>query len=194
MIRIMTLALSAGLLAAPLADAAAQERARDTTRARIHADARRPGAPAMRARPIERLIAQRERLKLTDDQVARLNAIQSKYAELNRPHVDALKAARSDTAGRPRPARPAERPKTAEERLERRQQMLDRQKAFLAAHPEVSRAHTALAENATKAHEEVQAVLTEEQKTLLKQQMEHRRGERRDRMRAPGRPGVRRDA
>src|SRR5690606_1359891 len=142
---------------------------------------------------------QRERLKLTDQQVARLETIQKKYADLNRPHLEALKTARSDTAGRARPQGAAgARPMTPEQRLERRQQALDRQKAWLAAHPEVNRAHTALADNARKSQEEVQAVLTDEQKALVQQGMERRGTDRRDSMRArpraPGRPGMRRGA
>lgn len=186
MSRILTLALATGLLAAPLAAGAAQNAPKDTarTRARAHAEMPHRGMPGMGMRgpgmPIQALIAQRERLKLSDEQVTRLNAIQAKYSELNKPHLEALKAARSDTAGRPDPVRaPERREMTPEQRLQMRQEMLDRQKAFLAAHPEVSRAHTAIAENHRKAREEVQSVLTDEQEKLLEQRMERRPGMRR---------------
>lgn len=178
MSRFTSLALAAGLLAIPLATGAAQNEAKDTTRARarVHAEGPRREMGRMRAAPIQRLIAQRERLKLTDEQVTRLTAIQTRLAEANEPHLDALKAARSDTAGRPRPERRTERtPKTPEQRLEMRQQMLDRQKAFLAAHPEVSRAHAALAENHRKAQDDVKSVLTDEQEKLVEQRMERQR-------------------
>ena len=186
MSRFTSLALAAGLLAVPFATGSAQAGARDTVRARarIQADGPRHNMRAMRMAPIQRLLAQRERLELTDAQVTRLTAIQTRYADLNKPHLETLKAARSDTAGRARPARPAgSPPMTPEQRLEMRQQMLDRQKAFLAAHPEVSRAHAAIAENSRKAQDEVQSILTDEQKALLKQRMD-----RRERMR-PGTPG-----
>jgi hypothetical protein len=178
MSRLSSLALAAGLLAVPFAAGASQTESKDTSRvrARVHAEDPHRAMGGRRAAPIQRLIAQRERLKLTDEQVARLTAIQTRLAEANKPHLEAIKAARSDTAGRPRPERRTERaPMTPEQRIEMRQQMLDRQKAFLAAHPEVSRAHAAVAENHRKAHDEVEAVLTDEQEKLLEQRMERGR-------------------
>jgi gas vesicle protein len=176
--RITMLALAAGLLAAPFATGEAQTETRDTSRAkaRVHAENPHREMGRMRMAPIQRVIAQRERLKLTEEQVNRLTAIQSKLADANKPHLETLKAARSDTTARPRPEARTERtPMTPEQRLERRQQMLDRQKAFLAAHPEVSRAHTAIAENHRKAQDEVNAVLTDEQEKLLEQRMDRQR-------------------
>lgn len=178
MTRMTSLALVAGLLAVPFAAGAAQTAGRDTARARarVHAENPHRAMGPARMAPIQRLIEQREGLKLTDEQVTRLTAIQARLAEANKPHLDAVKAARSDTAGRPRPERRTERtPMTPEQRLEMRQQALDRQKAFLAAHPEVGRAHTALAENHRKAQDEVKAVLTDEQEKLLEQRMERQR-------------------
>jgi hypothetical protein len=179
MSRSTSLALAAALIAIPFATGAAQNQSKDTTRARarVHAEGHgREMGGRMRAAPIQRLIAQRERLKLTDEQVARLTTIQTRLAEANKPHLDAIKAARSDTAGRPRPEPRTERtPMTPEQRLEMRQQMLDRQKAFLAAHPEVSRAHAALADNHRKAQDEVKSVLTDEQEKLMEQRMERQR-------------------
>lgn len=178
MSRLPSLALAAGLLAVPFATGAAQTQTTDTARARarVHADGPHREMGPMRMAPIQRVIAQRERLKLTDEQVSRLTSIQSKLAEANKSHLETLKAARSDTSARPRPEPRAERtPMTPEQRLERRQQMLDRQKAFLAAHPEVSRAHAAIAENHRKAQDEVKAVLTDEQEKLLEQRMDRQR-------------------
>jgi hypothetical protein len=178
MSRLTSLALAAGLLAVPFAAGAAQTETKDTSRARarVHADSPHRAMGGRRAVPIQRLIAQRERLKLTEEQVTRLTAIQTRLAEANKPHLEAIKAARSDTAGRPRPEPRTERaPMTPEQRLEMRQQMLDRQKAFLAAHPEVSRAHAALAENHRKAQDDVKSVLTDEQEKLLEQRMERER-------------------
>ncbi len=176
--RLTSFALAAGLLAVPFAAGAAQTGTRDTTRAkaRVHAENPHGEMGRMRMAPIQRLIAQRERLKLTDEQVSRLTAIQSSLTEANKPHLEALKAAHSDTADHPRPEARTERtPMTPEQRLERRQQMLDRQKAFLAAHPEVSRAHTAIAENHRKAQAKVESVLTDEQEKLLEQRMDRQR-------------------
>ena len=178
MSRFTSLALAAGLLAVPFATGAAQTETRDTVRARarVHGDGPRRAMGPMRMAPIQRLLEQRERLKLTDEQVSRLTAIQSRLADQNKPHLESLKAAHSDTTARQRPERRTERtPMTPEQRLERRQEMLDRQKAFLAAHPEVSRAHTAIAENHRKAQDEVKAVLTDEQEKLLEQRMERQR-------------------
>ncbi|MGE5925970.1 MAG: hypothetical protein ACM357_01345 [Gemmatimonadota bacterium] len=178
MTRMTTLALAAGLLAVPFATGAAQTGTRDTARARarVHAEGPHRDMGRMRMAPIQRLIAQRQRLQLTDEQVSRLTAIQSKLTEANKPHLETLKAARNDTTARPRPEPRTERtPLTPEQRLERRQQMLDRQKAFLAAHPEVSKAHTAIAENHRKAQDEVKAVLTDEQEKLLEQRMDRQR-------------------
>ena len=176
MTRFTSLALAAGLLAVPLATGGAQTEARDTTRARVHADGPRRAMAPMQVAPIQRLLEQRDRLSLTNEQVSRLTAIQSRLAEQNKPHLEALKAARSDTTARQRPERRTERtPMTPEQRLERRQQMLDRQKAFLAAHPEVGRAQSAIAENHRKAQDEVKAVLTDEQEKMLEQRMERQR-------------------
>ncbi|HEU4829443.1 MAG TPA: hypothetical protein VFT04_09625 [Gemmatimonadales bacterium] len=178
MTRFTPLALAAGLLAVPFATGAAQTGKNDTThaRARVHAEGPRRAMHPMRGAPIQRLIAQRERLQLTDEQVSRLSAIQAQLAEANKPHLEALKSARSDTTARQRPEGRTERtPMTPEQRLERRQQALDRQKAFLAAHPEVSRAHAAIAANHRKAQDEVKSVLTDEQEKLLERRMERQR-------------------
>lgn len=178
MTRFTPLALAAGLLAAPFATGAAQTGNKDTThtRARVHAEGPHRAMRPMRMAPIARLIAQRERLQLTDEQVSRLTTIQARLAESNKPHLEALKAAHGDSTARQRPERRTERtPMTPEQRLERRQQMLDRQKAFLAAHPEVSRAHTSIAENHRKAQDEVKSILTDEQEKLLERRMERQR-------------------
>ncbi|HEU4799026.1 MAG TPA: Spy/CpxP family protein refolding chaperone [Gemmatimonadales bacterium] len=91
------------------------------------------------ARPdfVNRLLERKAELKLTDDQVTRLTAIQEKYKALNQPHIDAMRANRPDSAQRD------------SMRKARREQM------------------QAVRENSRNLRSEVDAVLTAEQKAKV---------------------------
>ena len=120
------------------------------------------------ARPdvVSRLLERKAELKLTDDQVTRLTAIQARYKELNQPHMDAMRAGRPDSATRD---------SIRKEMRERgRAQRERRQAEWAERNPGRTAARQALAENARKQRTEVEAVLTAEQKANL-----------RDRARAP---------
>ena len=120
------------------------------------------------ARPdaVSRLLARKAELKLTDDQVTRLTAIQARYKALNQPHIDAMRASRPDSATRDSMRK--------EMRERGRAQRERRQAEWAERYPERAAARQALAENARKQRTEVEAILTAEQKAML-----------RDRARAP---------
>lgn len=113
------------------------------------------------------LLAHRQELRLTDRQVARLTDIQKKYRERNRDAMTRMRASRSDT----------DRKAAREEREARRQE-------FLKSHPEVRQAMDQLRDNRKHEREDVESVLTAEQKAQLKERMSEAgregRGFRRD--------------
>lgn len=105
---------------------------------------------AQMARPdfVNRLLEQKTELKLTDDQITRLTAIQEKYKALNQPHMDAMRANRPDST--------------------QRDSMRERRQATRAqANPEAAAAREALMENSRNLRNEVDAVLTDEQKSKV---------------------------
>jgi hypothetical protein len=124
-----------------------------------------PQAQAQRsemARPdmVSRILERKSELKLTDDQVTRLTAIQARYKALNQPHVDAMRASRPDSA-----ARDSMRKEMRERGRAQREQ---RQAERAERHPESMAARQALMENARKQRSEVEAVLTAEQNAMLR--------------------------
>lgn len=114
------------------------------------------------ARPdmVSRILERKAELKLTDDQVTRLTAIQARYKALNQPHMDAMRASRPDSA-----ARDSMRKEMRERGRARREQ---RQAEWAERHPERMAARQALMENARKQRSEVEAVLTAEQKSKVR--------------------------
>jgi hypothetical protein len=149
---------------------------------REHARPRAMGARGMMAPDAAgRIIAMRSRLELTDDQVARLTAIQKKYIERNRTAMDRLKAARGDSTARPRAMRPTPalrdslRQMTESQRIERQQKMLAERKAWIEAHPEIEQSRKQFRENFEAQRKEIAEVLTAEQRARLEQRMERGR-------------------
>lgn len=151
MLRIRTLVLAAGLLALPFA-----VQAQDTARTKQQRSRAEMLERTVRPMPVARLIAMRSELQLTDEQVARLTAIQNKYQDLNQPHLDTLRATRREA----------------------REKMQAERKAQREANPELAANRKQLLENAKAARAEVEAVLTAEQEALIEQRMQRRRGER----------------
>ena len=151
------------------AQGARGERAAPQARAE-HAEMARPDF-------VNRLLEQKAELKLTDAQVTKLTTIQQKYQRLNQPHIDAMRASRPDSAQRDS-MRKAMRERTAAER-ERR--MANRAHAT----PEAAAAREALMKNSRDLRNEVDAVLTDEQKAKVQ---ERRRAPRMGEQRRPGAP------
>ena len=123
-----------------------------------------PRAQAERAemaRPdfVNRLLAQKAELKLTEDQVNRLTAIQGKYQRLNQPHIDAMRASRPDSA-----QRDSMRKAMREQMLAERERT---QAARAQSNPQAAAAREALMKNSRDLRNEVEAVLTDEQKAKV---------------------------
>jgi DNA repair exonuclease SbcCD ATPase subunit len=151
--------------------------------ARSQAEARRE-----RLDPIGRLLAHREELGLTADQVKRLEEIQADLRERNRPLLERVEAARAEWAERRQELRAESR---EEFRAQRRQRVEEARKRMEELRPTLEQ----LRENQREALEEAEEVLTDEQKARLKELREQWRAELRERGRAarprPG-PGMRR--
>ena len=130
-----------------------------------------PRAQAERAemaRPdfVNRLLEQKAELKLTEDQVTRLTAIQAKYQRLNQPHIDAMRSNRPDSAQRDS-MRKAMRERV---QADRERVRADRERALAAraqANPQAAAAREALMKNSRDLRNEVEAVLTDEQKAKV---------------------------
>lgn len=175
--------LMAALVAAPITAAAqttpppaAQgEQAREGHRGHL----RGQRGPGMGGGPLQRILAQRERLNLTDAQVQRLEGIQRDLQARNEPLVQQLRAAFPERADG---ARRGERPRMTEAQ---RQQMQQRR-------AQMQPVMQQLRENTQAAFTQARAVLTAEQQAQVNQWRE-RRGERGDRRdgRREGRRGER---
>ncbi len=144
-----------------------------------------PRAQAERAemaRPdfVNRLLERKAELKLTDDQVKKLTAIQAKYVALNKPHMDAMRASRPDSAQRDS-MRKAMREQMQSERAQR-------QAARAEANPKAAAARQAMMENSRNLRSEVDAVLTDEQKAKVEVRGWNPRSREQRRPGAPGRP------
>ena len=168
--RIPLLALM-GLLALPVTGTLQAQQPNETTH--VHADSgRRVGAragmrgmhgmPAMRGGFAGRLLTRRSDLNLTDRQVAQLSEIQKKYQERNQALMTQARGARTD----------ADRERMQAERKESRERMQAGRQEYLKAHPEVRKSMDQLRENRKNEQKDVDAVLTAEQKSTMKQRME----------------------
>jgi hypothetical protein len=123
-----------------------------------------PRAQAERAemaRPdfVNRLLQRKAELKLTDEQVTRLTAIQAKYQRLNQPHIDAMRANRPDSAQR-----------DSMRKAMREQMQAERQQAQAAraqSNPQAAAAREAMMKNSRDLRNEVDSVLTDEQKAKV---------------------------
>lgn len=174
-------ALFASALAAAPATLAAQtqEPARSEARGAMH-----------RFDPVARLLARKAELGLSADQVARLEAVQAKMQERNRPLVEKLRAARAEFRGdgeaRPRELTPGQREElrkrwesmTPEQREERRKQREERRAEMRKRMEEIRPVVEQLRENHRQAMTEARAVLTAEQQARLEELRGRRAGER----------------
>lgn len=99
MTRLSTFLLAAGLVALPVAGGLQAQEAQDTTRRRPAAAATR-GAMAMRGAPnaAARILTMREDLKLTGDQVAKLEALEKRQTEQRRQTMEQMQALRKQMA------------------------------------------------------------------------------------------------
>ena len=191
--RINAFILLLGVAALPAAGTL-QAQQRENARPRAMA-ARRMASPDAAGR----IIAMRSRLELTDNQVARLTAIQKKYIERNRTAMDRLKATRGDSSARPRVARPnparrdSIRQMTESQRIERQQKMLAERKAWIEAHPEIEQSRKQIRENFEAQRKEISDVLTADQRARLEQRMERGRKMGAE-GRRPGRARTQRDS
>lgn len=174
---------AAALLALPFGSAA---HGQEPARPQPGADAGRPGD--MPGSMVQHLIAIRSELKLTDAQVTRLNAIQQKYQDRNRPTLDRMRAARPDSGMRRGLTRDSLQKLTPEQRTEMRRKMQDDRQAYVKAHPEVTEARKQLRDNMQAERKEVNDVLTADQRALVRHHMAAgRRMGARERMGARGR-------
>lgn len=170
--KIRSLALALTLAAAPLPLLAQTTPAPDAPRREV-----RDGARMQRA-PLERLVAQRERLGLTAEQVTRLKAVQERLRSRNAPLLEQVRTARRQAV----PRQPGTRaPLTEQER-----------DALRRTREALRPVREQLRENRRGAAEEVRAILTDEQRTRLRElRREGRRG-RDGRHARPGHRGGRR--
>jgi hypothetical protein len=105
------------------------------------------------------VLSQRDELALNADQVAKLQLLEDKYEQQNRPLMDRLRQAWSDSTSRPN-----FRDKSPEERRQARDQ-------YLAQHPDVADAMKRIRANQESARKEALAVLTPAQQDQLRQRM-----------------------
>lgn len=148
---------------------------------------RRPSAmrqgPGETPRLGERLLERRSELRLTDDQVKRIEAIQKTYAARIEPLARQLREARE--AAPIRRLTPAERDSLSPaERRKIREQHMEEMAKYREAHPELEEARRKLHLEMTSARDELMAVLTPEQRTMVRERMRsprHERGPRGDR-------------
>lgn len=152
---------------------------------------------------VDMLLRHRTELKLSDDQIRRLEAIRSNYEAKNSPLLAQLRQAwaeRPDSMRRGAMSperrgamRDSLRAMTPEQRNAMRDSMRQRREEFRKQHPEVEKAMTQLRENRQAERKEALAVLTPEQKQSLEQRMKERRGEWRERRDAERRDSAHRD-
>lgn len=174
--KIRSFALLAALLATA-APAVAQQQGQPAPRGEHRGEHHGPGEHGRRMKgegrrfgnPLEHLLQRREQLNLTAEQVARLEAVQRRVQEQNRPLMEQLRQLRGPAGARPeRGARGAELTPEQREALRRTREQ---------ARPIMER----LRENNQAARREVEQVLTDAQKQQLRQWHEQRgrRGEAR---------------
>lgn len=176
--------VAAALVAAPVHAAAqtASPPAAQGEHARGERQARTPRGPG--GNPVQRLIAQRERLQLTDAQVQRLEAIDRDLRTRNASVQQQLAALFPERAQRAEGARPRgerrARPDSAQraERRARRPELTEAQREEMRqrrqqAQPLVQQ----MRQNTEAALTQARSVLTAEQQRQVRQMME-RRGER----------------
>jgi hypothetical protein len=185
--RISAVMLAANMAMLPLAGVVQAQQNPDSTRPRAEWAGRRT-RPDM----VGRLLAAQTELNLTDAQVAQLTDIQKKYAELNQPILDRLKASRGDSGERGRmrgdkERRDGDHRMTREQRAEMREKWQAERKAWAEAHPEAVQAHKQLMENGQAMRKEVGAVLTEKQLAQVRRMHRHH-GDKRGRGRADHTP------
>lgn len=170
-IRLVALALC--LAAAPLPLLAQTTSAPDSAARREWRDGAR-----MQRVPLERLVAQRERLGLTAEQVNRLQAVQERLRSRNAPLLEQVRMARRQAVPR-QPGRRA--PLTEQERA-----------ALRRVREALRPVREQLRENRRGAVEEVRAILTDEQRTRLRELRREHRGGHDGRHARPRRGGGRR--
>jgi hypothetical protein len=128
----------------------------------------RAGAPMATARnPAAAVLAQREALGLSADQVRRLEAVQARVEAANAPRLERLRAVQGE---RQAMDRDRIRQMSADERQQLRQQMRERMDQVRPVMEELRKTNHA-------AGDEVRAILTDEQHTQFR---DLRRSERRD--------------
>ncbi len=121
------------------------------------------------------LLEQRSDLKLSDDQVKRLEAVRAKYDQMNQPLVEQVSKVWGD-----RPSRDSLQSLTPDQRRQLRAERKQRREEIRKQNPEVETAMKQLRENRKAARKDALAILTPEQQQMVKQRMEKRRGEWRD--------------
>lgn len=126
------------------------------------------GSPEMHAHrsPVEMLLRRRAELELSDDQVARLQAIDQRMEERNRPHVQKLVAMRRAL---PAELRGSHREMTDAQKAEFRERMKE-------ARPLMEQIH----ESNRSAMREVGEVLTADQKSRVRTILHSKWGTRKD--------------
>jgi Spy/CpxP family protein refolding chaperone len=117
--------------------------------------------------PAGMLLSHRTELKLTDDQVRKLETIRSTYQEKNRPLMEQIRPARGDSQSR------ADRRQMTPEQ---RQQAWQQARAQ-AQRPEAQKAMRELRANRQAATKEARAVLTADQQKWVDERMAQRRAE-----------------
>ena len=189
MMKTTGLMLAGALLAAPLALAA------QTPDAPAH---RGPHAGMMmRGGPgggLAAMLQKRAELNLTAEQVARLEAIERDLRARNEPLRQQIAAAMPERAERPRMTEEQRRAMREQrrERSEARPRMTEEQRQQMRARMEQVRpVMQQMRANTRGAMEQARAVLTEEQRARLQQQMQERRGQRGGERGMRGRTGER---
>jgi hypothetical protein len=182
-----TLALAAAVLALPGAVSAQTNDTSGAAQGAQQADSVRHGRVGG---PAAWILSRRTELKLTDDQVQKLEAIRTRYDGKNQPYRDKLRQAWGDSAA----ARPDFRTMSRSERRQAVRQMREQRRQYLAEHPDVADALKQLRANQDAARKEALAVLTPAQRDEMKRQAAQwraqadsaHRGGRHGRWRSPG--------
>jgi Spy/CpxP family protein refolding chaperone len=165
------LAALAALAAAP---ATASAQARDSMPMRREMMGGRPGGRF--GSPADMLLAQREELKLSADQVKRLEAIRTKYDAKDRPLLEKMRQWRNEHRDDRTESR-ADSGAAPERRRGDRAEMRRQREAYLDQHPELRDVVKQLRADRGAMRKESFAVLTSAQRDQVRQQMERRRGE-----------------
>lgn len=140
---------------------------------------------AGRMDPFARLLEKRQELGLTAQQVSQIEAIRTRLQAQNQPLMEQMQAARRQ-AGLPEraaDARGGERPRLTEEQRTAMRQMRDRMAPL----------HEQVRTNTRAAMEQVHGLLTEQQRTQVRQWHREQRGGARGRRGGRGQHGRHRD-